>query len=363
MAACRRFRSAPDSHRGPTRASCRSMTTPSREWRETIPEGEDALFEKIGRELAEIARERDGGVAKHRALHPKQHLGARATLTIEDGLPPHARHGLFAAPGSYRAYVRFSNGAGRFQHDREPDLRGLAVKVLGVEGKKVLGEHPTQDFLFVDAPSLPFRSVDEFVGLVRAGKDPKRLPQRLIGELGFFGALGLIGRVVRSVKGKRGTLVDLPYYTAAPIAVGPYAARLALEPLHDRDGAARAGSEASYLRADAEARHGKHALRWALSAQYFTSEAETPIERGDVAWPSPLEKLGTLRLETASGDPGQRARLDAFVETLSFDPWHALEAHRPLGNVMRARKHAYYASTQGRKAAPEPSGDEWAGFA
>lgn len=338
------------------------MTSPSRDWKETIPEGEDALFEAIGKELAEIARERDGGAAKHRALHPKQHLGARATLTIDEGLPAHARQGVFASAGTRQAYVRFSNGAGRFQHDREPDLRGLAVKVLEVDGKKVLGDARTQDFLLVDAPALPFRSVDEFMAVVRAGKDPKRLPQRLIGELGFFRALGLIGRVVGAVKGKRGTLADLAYYTAAPIAMGPYAARLALRPLHEKDAAARAGKDESYLRADAETRHGKPGLRWALEAQFFTSEGETPIERSDVAWPSPFEKLGTLAIEPASADPEKRRGLDAFVDTLSFDPWHALEEHRPLGSVMRARKHAYYFSTQARKAAAEPSGQEWASW-
>ena len=44
-----------------------------------------------------------------------------------------------------------------------------------------------------------------------------------------------------------------------------------------------------------------------------------------------------------------------YVESLSFDPWHALEAHRPLGNMMRARNHAYRPSTQERCAAPEPT--------
>jgi hypothetical protein len=29
------------------------------------------------------------------------------------------------------------------------------------------------------------------------------------------------------------------------------------------------------------------------------------------------------------------------VERLSFDPWHALVEHRPLGVVMRARAVAY----------------------
>jgi hypothetical protein len=32
--------------------------------------------------------------------------------------------------------------------------------------------------------------------------------------------------------------------------------------------------------------------------------------------------------------------------------------HRPLGGMMRARKHAYFASTKGRGAAAEPDGLE-----
>jgi hypothetical protein len=47
----------------------------------------------------------------------------------------------------------------------------------------------------------------------------------------------------------------------------------------------------------------------------------------------------------------------ALVESLSFDPWHALECFRPLGHMMRARNHAYRVSTQARNAAPEPSDD------
>lgn len=50
---------------------------------------------------------------------------------------------------------------------------------------------------------------------------------------------------------------------------------------------------------------------------------------------------------------GQAAQ--AAIEKASFDPWHALVEHRPLGNVMRARNHAYRLSTQERGAAGEPT--------
>ena len=339
------------------------MSTPSKDWKEVIAPNEDAEFEKMGAELAAMATERDAGGPKHRALHPKQHLGSRATLEVASDLPAHAKQGLFATPKAHHVYVRFSNGAAHFQHDREPDLRGIAIKILDVEGTKALGDARTQDFLMIDVAKLAFRSVDEFMAIVRAGKDPKKLPQRLIGALGFFAAFGLIVRVLGMVKGKRGTLADLSYYTVAPVAFGPYAARLSLVPRHEPDASARAGSERDYLRDDLAARQQKHTLRYELRAQFFTSEAETPIERADVEWPSEWTTLGTLTFEPASGDPGRRAALDAFVEKASFDPWHALADHRPLGAVMRARKAAYFASTQARKASAEPDGTEWAAFA
>jgi hypothetical protein len=40
-----------------------------------------------------------------------------------------------------------------------------------------------------------------------------------------------------------------------------------------------------------------------------------------------------------------------FDELLSFNPWHALAEHQPLGNVMRARRRAYAVSTKFRHSA------------
>jgi len=45
--------------------------------------------------------------------------------------------------------------------------------------------------------------------------------------------------------------------------------------------------------------------------------------------------------------------LAAYVERLSFDPWHALVEHRPLGAVMRARAVAYKRAVIARGAISE----------
>jgi hypothetical protein len=40
----------------------------------------------------------------------------------------------------------------------------------------------------------------------------------------------------------------------------------------------------------------------------------------------------------------------AQAEKSVFDPWQALAAHRPLGDVQRARKVVYFESQKGRGA-------------
>jgi hypothetical protein len=47
--------------------------------------------------------------------------------------------------------------------------------------------------------------------------------------------------------------------------------------------------------------------------------------------------------------------LTEIVDKLSFFPWHGLEAHRPLGNVMRARRLAYPRSAAIRTFLAEPT--------
>ncbi len=54
----------------------------------------------------------------------------------------------------------------------------------------------------------------------------------------------------------------------------------------------------------------------------------------------------------------------AFADNLSYNPWHALEARRPLGNQNRACRQMYWELSRLRPAmydAPhvEPTGDEF----
>lgn len=332
---------------------------PRTDWKEDVAADEDERFERLAQRLAAMQKARPG--APTRALHGKSHAGLRARLRVLADLPPHARQGLFVEPRERRAYVRLSNGAGAALPDRGPDLRGLAIKVLDVDGPKVLGEARTQDFLMIDSPTVPFASPDEFVAFVTATAEPKGAIGKVVRELGVRRTLGLLAGLVRTAKGKPRGVLDRTFYSATPVSFGPYAARYAAFPLHAASDEPAATPERDYLRTRTSARVKRGPLEYELRAQFFEGDG-TPIEDSRVDWRSPFVPVARLTIEAQDAGSPQGVRLGTFIETLSFDPWHALVEHRPLGSVMRARKHAYYASIQARSAAPEPDGSEWASF-
>ena len=81
------------------------------------------------------------------------------------------------------------------------------------------------------------------------------------------------------------------------------------------------------------------------------------IEQPTVLWPerlSPRVSVATLRI------PRQRIE---FAKRLSYNPWHSVPEHRPLGHVSQARRRIYSELSKlrhSKNAVPhyEPTGDE-----
>jgi hypothetical protein len=338
------------------------MTLPSKEWKEEVPAGEDAMFEGYAATLREMQRGAAGGGQPSRALHAKG-IGVTGELTVLADLPPHAKHGLFARPATYRAYVRFSNGSGARQADAKGDVRGVAIKVVGVEGKKVIPgmeSAKTQDFLLIRTPAIPFRDAHEFVKVVTATTNPVLLLPRVIGRLGVGRALELLPKLAKSVGAPMASVATAAYYSAAPVRCGDYAVHYSIapratdKPLPDR-------SSPDYLADELAARLKHVPVAYDFRLQFYVDAVKTPIEDASVEWreqDAPWVTVATLTLDRQDMASARGKRVAEYVEGLSFDPWHALEAHRPLGNVMRARNHAYRVSTQERGAKAEPEGGE-----
>src|SRR5436305_13526528 len=88
-----------------------------------------------------------------------------------------------------------------------------------------------------------------------------------------------------------------------------------------------------------------------------------PIENNGVLWPeklSPRVSVATLRLPKQKFDsPAQME----FARKLSYNPWHSIAEHRPLGNQSRARLRMYDTLSKLRDSMNdvplyEPTGEE-----
>jgi hypothetical protein len=323
------------------------------DFHEQIAPDETERFERFAKQLRELqeSRRRDG--LTPRALHAKAHVGAVGQLAVPE-LPERLRVALFATPGTWPLYARFSNGSGVPQHDGVPDIRGVALKLVGVPGRKLipgLQDCKTQDFLFIQVPSIAFRSPDEFVTFVRiAAKGQALLLPRLIGALGWSRTLAVIKNLASMPKVS--SLATARFYTAAAIRFGGTAAKLALFPT-----APAQGRRSGALRDELVARLSAGPVEYSLRAQLFVDDATTPVEDVSVTWPeekSPFVEIGRVTLPRQEVQSARGKEIEALVERLSFDPWHALEELRPLGAVMRARAPAYRESVMARNAAAEP---------
>ncbi len=346
-----------------------STMRPATDWKETILAGEDPRLLRHAEALRDIQRRSARKTGKvQRALHAKGNAGVEAELRVLPDLAEYARVGLFAAPATYRAYVRFSNGSGLLQHDKKGDVRGVAVKVLGVPGKKIipgLEDATTQDFLLIKTPTTPFRNADEFVALVRAAERPALALPRLFAALGVRRTFELGKKLAKNLGAPVPSLATLPYYSALPVKYGPYAVHYALAPQ------AKAGPQLSpygsgergphHLGEELAERLRRGPVTYDFRVQFYVDARRTPIEDASVEWreeDAPFLTVARLTLLQQDVESPRGRRIAARCEGLSFDPWHTTEDFRPLGNMMRARSHAYRLSTQERAALPEPDGTE-----
>lgn len=325
---------------------------PSTEWKEQIDADESQRFAGYARIFAAIQARKSTKYGTGRALHRKQLTAASGTLEVLAGLPEFARQGLFAKPVRFDTWVRLSNGGLDSAPDRVPDIRGFAVRVRGVQGESALGNGSAQgqDFLLINQESFAFQKSGEFVAFVEAAANGNgALLMFLFKRYGIFGAPARLLRMVKAVGKPFGGFYTEPLYSAVPIANGEFAVRVRLVPASS-NGAADGAAKADWG-ADFSKRLAQQDLIWDVQLQPFVSESLTPIEDASVSWPSPYTTVARLRLPKQDTKSAAGQALAVQTEAGVFDPWQGLAAHRPLGDVQRARKAVYFSSQQGRGAA------------
>lgn len=319
--------------------------------------------------VASMARVNRMMFEKHRHAirdaHAKSHGILRAELQIYDNLAEPLAQGLFKTPGTYPVIIRFSTAPGAIMPDGQPTFRGMAIKVIGVEGRKFLPEEAdcvTQDFLLVNHPIIPTGTVKTYLEEQLKQEKQAGLPEELQEAqskliTGVNKALNVVGIHPKPNDlgvGKPNThILGETFFSMAALRYGDYIAKISAVPLSDNlqplRGQELEGSNDSELRDLVVAFFQKDGAEYELRAQLCTDLNAMPVEDGSIEWPqeqSPYHPIGKLVIGAQEAySPARRVFAD---DVLTFNPFHCLPEHRPLGSIMRARQLAYETSSQYR---------------
>jgi hypothetical protein len=302
-----------------------------------------------------------------RAVHAKAHGILEGTFTVHGGLAPELAQGMFANAGEHRAWLRFSTNAGDLLDDAIALPRGLAVKVENIDGERLPGASgSSQDFVMVNAPVFNVSTAEKFAGMLRllakttdVGQGAKKALSAVLQTLNS--ALGAVGVKTPVLAGLGGAPQVDPlgetYYSITPFRYGDYVAKFRLRPVSasltaltgmkiDLDG--NPDGIRAHVRAEMAAIEGE----WAFEVQLARDIERQPIEDASALWKedeAPFAQVATLRC--APQDSWAAGQVELVDRSMAFSPWTGLVAHRPLGNLNRARRQAYRHSSDFRASA------------
>ncbi|KUN30984.1 hypothetical protein AQJ11_09760 [Streptomyces corchorusii] len=302
--------------------------------------GEAAVAEAIAQQMARFVRRQYRPGEAQRAGNTKTYGVVHADFTVRDDLPARLRHGVFRTPATYRAWARFAGPGPLAPPDiKDNGILSIGVKLLGVEGEKLLDdERWTQDFTGISAPTFTTPDVVENLRLQRhvfAGTPVLYFLDPSHPHLCDMIMQGLYAKTQTSP-------LEARYWSCAPYLLGEgQAMQYSFVPRETTRSRVPRHPPDDYLRQGLAAALRERDVSFDFLVQVQTDAHRMPVENASVVWPerlSPFVPVATLRLLRQECDPADQF---ARADRLSFNPWHALPEHRPLGNQNRARRTIY----------------------
>jgi hypothetical protein len=300
-----------------------------------------------------------------RGGNTKTHGIVRGEFIVHDNLPAELRHGIYAEPRTFPAWVRFS-GPGPYITPDIDDVgfMSISIKLMRVPGPKLMQEEKsTQDMFGVSTPT--FVTPDT---IANAQLQVESVKNATIFYFVNLHRSHILDLVMQSLWTKtQSSPFEAPYFSCVPYLLGegqamqysvwPKSTRrtpIPRLPLRPPDNYLRDAMVASLAQGDVE---------FDIRLQLQTDPHLMPLENNAVLWPeklSPRISAATLRLPRQKFD--SPAQLD-FARLLSYNPWHCIAEHRPLGNQSRARLRMYNTLSKLRHSMNgvplyEPTGEE-----
>lgn len=277
-----------------------------------------------------------------RQIHPKMNGCVKAEFIIEKNLPDELKVGLFKEATSFPSWIRFSNGDTKPLPDWKKDIRGFAIKIMNVPGKKIVeskrdgGNH---DFILMNTKNFVSKKVKDFSKILKVVTTPSNAFNFFPKLFTLLGSLPILARASKA-KVKCDHPFSVSYFSTVPYRFGDEtrAVKYAVVPSEKNKLVYTDKKSEDFLRSNMAATLLKNEITYDFFIQFQTDPEKMPIEDPTVVWDSPLIKVATIRIPTQIFDTPEQ---NDFGDNLSFNSWHALPEHRPLGNFNRVRKKIY----------------------
>jgi len=307
-----------------------------------LPGEAESLQEIIDRMAAQMRNHFPPG-RYLRGGNTKTHGLVRGTVTIRDDLPPHLRHGILAEPRSFPAWVRYSGPGPTAPADIDDvGFVSMAIKLMDVPGPKLWdNETATQDLICICTPT--FVTPDT--------KANAALQEWSLREMPVFYFLDphdthILDLLMQSLWNQtQYNPLGQYYYSCVPYLLGEgQAMQYSFYPktkVYQKVPQLPFRPPDNYLRDNMVKTLNEQDVEFDIMVQVQTDPHRMPIENAAVLWPEKLSpRIPVARLHIPRQKFDSPAQFD-FVSYLSYNPWHCLPEHRPLGNQSRARRRMY----------------------
>jgi hypothetical protein len=309
---------------------------------EKVPADEERLIKDMELILQEkMAADYPAGQIR-RGAHAKTLACLQAEFIVEPNIPAELKRGIFEFPQSYPAWIRISSASGTIQSDKAKDVRGFAIKIMGVTGERFQPqdeEKETQDFILMSYPIMPLGTVKLFHDAVYY--TTKWSPLVFLSRLVMSGNFYIINEL-RKARQNQISPLDIRYWSTTPYLCGPdHSVKYSLIPASPLKSSLPPLLTEHYLTDNMEKHLAEAEASFDFMIQVQRDPGRMPVEDAGVEWSeeeSPFIKVATLRIPPQAFRTREREEL---AEELSFSPAHSLSEHRPIGGLNRARVEIY----------------------
>jgi hypothetical protein len=309
---------------------------------ENVPADEDRLIKDMEVILQEkMSKDYPEGQTK-RDAHSKNLACLQAEFIVEPNIPAELKVGIFEFPQTYPAWIRISSASGKIQSDKAKDLRGFAIKIMGVKGERFQrqnGEKETQDFILISNPIMPLGTVKLFHDAVYYSIEWS--PLVFFSRLVVSGNFHIINEL-RKARQNQTSPLDIRYWSTTPYICGiDNVVKYSLVPTSHIKSALPLKLTDHYLTENMEKHLAVHEASFDFMIQVQKDPNRMPVEDAGVEWSekeSPFIKVASLRIPSQAFRTKEREEL---AEDLLFSPAHSLIEHRPIGGINRARVEIY----------------------